>query len=241
MQERSIDLTTPDGVMNTVVVEPEGAGPFPVVLFYMDAFGLREELREMARRLAGMGYLVLMPNLYYRVTREFVMPPGEEGMNHLRAMMARLTIEMVNRDTGALLDHVAQHPRALAKRVGAVGYCMSGPFVFGAADTYPDRIAAIASIHGANMVTERPDSPHLMAPRLRCNTYVACAEIDKWASPADMAELERQLRAGAAPHEMEWYPGAQHGFVFPTRSHAYDRPSAERHWQRLESLFARSL
>ncbi|MGC4396467.1 dienelactone hydrolase family protein [Hydrogenophaga sp. T2] len=241
MQESVIDLNTPDGVMNTERFVPDGPGPHPVVLFYMDAFGVRDELRDMARRLAGLGYLVLMPNLYYRETRRFVLQPGEAGMDILRAMMGRLSIAMVQRDTGAMLDFVDSDRAARRERIGAVGYCMSGPFVIGAADRYPDRIAAIASIHGANMVTEAPDSPHRLAARLRCETYVACAEIDKWAPPAEMAELERQLRASGAPHTLEWYPGAQHGFVFPQRAHAYDAVSAERHWQRLEALFARCL
>ncbi len=241
MTEADIEIPTADGAMNTRVVTPAGAGPHPVVLFYMDAFGVREELHEMARRLAAEGYLVLLPNLYYRETRRFVMKSGEEGMNEMRAMMGRLDIGAVNRDTQALLNALETLPAADARRVGAVGYCMSGPFVFAAATKHPDRIAAIASIHGANMVTERADSPHRMAERLRCETYVACAEVDKWASAADMAVLEGRLRASGAPFRLEWYPGAQHGFVFPSRSGAYERASAERHWQRLFDLFGRRL
>jgi carboxymethylenebutenolidase len=241
MTETDLDIPTVDGAMNTRVASPDGDGPHPVVLFYMDAFGLREELHEMARRLAAKGYLVLLPNLYYRETRRFVMKAGEEGMNQMRAMMGRLRIDLVNRDTRAMLDFVDANPAADARRVGAVGYCMSGPFVFAAAAEFPDRIAAIASIHGANMVTERADSPHRAAARLRCEAYVACAEIDRWASAADMAVLERELQGSGAPFQLEWYPGAQHGFVFPTRSGAYEHASAERHWQRLFDLFGRRL
>jgi len=241
MTETDTDIPTADGAMNTRVVSPDGDGPHPVVLFYMDAFGVREELHEMARRLAAKGYLVLLPNLYYRETRRFVMKAGEEGMNEMRAMMGRLRIDLVNRDTRAMLDFLDTHPVADARRVGAVGYCMSGPFVFAGATEFPDRIAAIASIHGANMVTERADSPHRAAARLRCEAYVACAEVDKWASTADMAVLERELQASGAPFRLEWYPGAQHGFVFPSRSGAYEHASAERHWQRLFDLFARRL
>ncbi len=241
MTETDLDIPTADGAMNTRVVSPGGSGPYPVVLFYMDAFGVRDELHEMARRLAAKGYLVLLPNLYYRETRRFVMKAGEEGMNEMRAMMGRLRIDLVNRDTRAMLDFLDTHPTADAHRVGAVGYCMSGPFVFAAATEFPGRIAAIASIHGANMVTDRTDSPHRAAARLRCEAYVACAEVDKWASSADMAVLERELQASGAPFQLEWYPGAQHGFVFPSRSGAYEHASAERHWQRLFDLFARRL
>ncbi|HSX93314.1 MAG TPA: dienelactone hydrolase family protein [Hydrogenophaga sp.] len=241
MTETDLDIPTADGAMNTRVVSPGGSGPYPVVLFYMDAFGVRDELHEMARRLAAKGYLVLLPNLYYRETRRFVMKGGEEGMNEMRAMMGRLRIDLVNRDTRAMLDFLDTQPTADARRVGAVGYCMSGPFVFAAATEFADRIAAIASIHGANMVTERADSPHRAAERLRCETYVACAEVDKWASTDDMAVLERALQASGAPFRLEWYPGAQHGFVFPSRSGAYEHASAERHWQRLFDLFGRRL
>ena len=139
-------------------------------------------------------------------------------MNEMRAMMGRLRIDLVNRDTRAMLDFLDTHPTADARRVGAVGYCMSGPFVFAAATEFPERIAAIASIHGANMVTERADSPHRAAARLRCEAYVACAEVDKWASTADMAVLERELQASGAPFQLEWYPGAQHGFDGDTRN-----------------------
>jgi carboxymethylenebutenolidase len=110
-----------------------------------------------------------------------------------------------------------------------------------AAAWFPDRLACIASIHGANLVTERPDSPHRMAPRIRCECYFACAEIDRWAPPADIAALEAALQAAGTPHRIEWYAGAQHGFVFPQRAGIYDAAAAERHWERLLDLFARTL
>jgi carboxymethylenebutenolidase len=118
---------------------------------------------------------------------------------------------------------------------------MSGPFVMAAAATFPDRIRSIASIHGANLVTDQPDSAHLMAPKIRCESYFACAEIDKWASPEIVARLEEALKAGGTPYRIEWYPQAQHGFVFPLRAGIYDQPGAERHWERLFDLFGRTL
>ena len=118
---------------------------------------------------------------------------------------------------------------------------MSGPFVMWAAAAFPERLACIASIHGANMATDKPDSPHRMAPQIRCESYFACAEIDKWAPPADIEQLQAALQAAGTPHRIEWYPGAEHGFVFPQRAGIYDRTAAERHWERLFGLFDRTL
>ena len=118
---------------------------------------------------------------------------------------------------------------------------MSGPFVMWAAADFPDRLRVIASIYGANMVTGAPDSPHRMAPKIRCESYFACAEIDKWAPPADIETLQRALQNAGTKHRVEWYPGAQHGFAFPLRAGIYDRAAAERHWERLFSLFRRTL
>lgn len=242
MIERHPDIPTADGAMNSFVVHPEEGGPHPVVLFYMDAPGKREELHDMARRLASVGYYVVLPNLYYRRTREFELKERTpEGMKPMFELMDSLVNAMVVRDTQAMLKFIAGEAAADADRVGAVGYCMSGPFVFAAAAAFPERIRAIASIHGARMVTDRDDSPHRMASRIRCETYVACAETDPWAPPDAMARLQAALDAAGTPYRLEWYPGAQHGFVFPRRAGIYDRASAERHWERLFALFGRNL
>ncbi len=242
MIEHHLDLPTADGAMNTFVVYPDEGGPFPVVLFYMDAPGKREELHDMARRLAAVGYCVVLPNLYYRVTRDFwLQERTDAAMAEMFGFMATLNRHTAEVDTAAMLAYVDQLPQADATRVGAVGYCMSGPLVVWAAAAFPDRLRCIASIYGANMATEQPDSPHRVAEQLRCESYFACAEIDKWASPAQVAQLEAGLQAGGVPHRVEWYPGAQHGFAFPLRAGIYDKPSAERHWVRLFSLFDRQL
>ena len=157
------------------------------------------------------------------------------------AMMATLDAKTTVCDTDAMLRFVDGLAAADASRIGAVGYCMSGPFVMWAATAFPSRIGCIASIHGANMVTDSPDSPHRIAAQVRCESYFACAEIDRWAPPADIEVLEAALIAAAVPHRIEWYPAAQHGFVFPQRAGMYDRPSAERHWERLFDLFDRNL
>jgi carboxymethylenebutenolidase len=242
MIEQHIDIPTADGAMNSFVVFPEEDGPHPVVLFYMDAPGKREELRDMARRLAAVGYFVVLPNLYYRNSRDFWLKERTEAaLAQMFGQMATLNAATTRCDTEALLQFVGTQAAADASRIGAVGYCMSGPFVMWAAAAFPDRLRCIASIHGANMATDAPDSPHRVVPQIRCESYFACAEIDKWAPPADIEQLQAALLAACTPHRIEWYPAVEHGFVFPQRGAIYNRPAAERHWERLFSLFARNL
>ena len=242
MIEHPLDIPTADGAMNSFVVHPEEGGPFPVLLFYMDAPGKREELHEMARRIAAVGYCVVLPNLYYRRSPDFrLMERTEAAMAEMFALMATLTATTTACDTQAMLDCIDTLPAADATRVGAVGYCMSGPFVVWAAAAFPERLRCIASIHGANMATDAPDSPHRAVQNVRCESYFACAEIDKWAPPADILKLQAGLQASGTPHRVEWYPGVEHGFVFPLRAGIYNLAAAERHWERLFSLFERTL
>jgi carboxymethylenebutenolidase len=241
MIEHHVDIPTPDGAMNSFVVHPDEGGPFPVVLFYMDAPGKREELHDMARRIASVGYYVVLPNLYYRVTREFVMVRSEEGFQRMFEMLRGLTIAMVMRDTAAMLAFVDAQPQARSRSIGTVGYCMSGPFVFAAAAAFPERIQCSASIYGAGLVTDRPDSPHLAANQIRGEMYFACAETDKYAPKNQIDALEAHLAASGINYRLEWYPGAEHGFAFPQRDGIYHKPSAERHWARLFGMFRRNL
>jgi carboxymethylenebutenolidase len=241
MIEHHIDIATADGVMNTFVAYPEEGGPFPVVLFYMDAPGKREELHDMARRIAAVGYFVVLPNLYYRRTRDYVLKERTEpAMAVMFEHMHSLGYKTTECDTRAMLQYVDAQAQADARRIGAVGYCMSGPIVVWAAAANPERLRCIASIYGANLVNDKPTSPHRMMSKLRCESYFACAEIDKWASKADIEVLQAALKEAGVPHRVEWYPGAEHGFAFPQRP-AYDKPAAERHWERLFSLFERRL
>ena len=242
MIEHHLDIRSADGAINSFVVHPEEGGPFPVVLFYMDAPGKREELHDMARRIATVGYCVVLPNLYYRRSRDFrLLERTDAAMAEMFAHMGSLDAGTNACDTEALLAYVDGLEAADASRIGAVGYCMSGPFVMWAAAAFPERLSCIASIHGAGMVTPRADSPHLAAREIRCESYFACAEIDRWAPPSDIEQLQAALKAAGTPHRVEWYPGTQHGFVFPQRAGVYDRDAAERHWERLFTLFARRL
>lgn len=242
MIEQQLDIKAADGAMNSLVVHPDEGGPFPVVLFYMDAPGKREELHDMARRLAAVGYFVVLPNLYYRRSRDFKLKERTEAeMAVMFAHMHSLNAATARADTQAMLDFVDAQPMADTARIGAVGYCMSGRFVMWAAAAFPERLRCIASIHGANMATDASDSPHRIAAQVKCESYFACAEIDKWAPPADITKLEAALQAGGVPHRIEWYPAVEHGFVFPQRAGIYNAPAAERHWERLFGLFARNL
>ena len=241
MIEQHLDIPTADGAMNTFVVHPEEGGPFPVVLLYMDAPGKREELHDMARRLATVGYYVVLPNLYYRNSRDYWLKERTEaGMAEMFSLMATLNGRTTEVDTAALLAFADAQPQANASRIGAVGYCMSGPFVMWAAAQFPVRLSCIASIYGARMVTDAPDSPHRMPPKISCECYFACAETDIWAPPSEVQALELALKAAGTRHRIEWYPGTEHGFAFPQRA-VYHKAGAERHWERLFCLFGRAL
>lgn len=224
--------------MNTFVTHPDGRGPFPIVVFYMDAPGKREELHDMARRLASAGYYVMLPNLYYRRVREFVMVP--DARPEMMAHMNSLSNSMVCEDTAALFAFAAEDGAARGGPAGCVGYCMSGPFAFAAAAAFPDRMAAAASIHGVRLCTDALDSPHLDADRIAAELYFACAEHDDWAPAEMIRSLDEHLTRAGAKYRIEWYPGTYHGFVFPARP-VYDPAAADRHWDRILDLFKRNL
>ncbi|XOV84813.1 MAG: dienelactone hydrolase family protein [bacterium] len=238
MQELHTDIPRPDGQMNTFITAPERSGSYPVVIFLMDAPGKREELHDMARRIATVGYYVMLPNLYYRRTREFVMAPDkrEEMFGHMNS----LSNAMVCDDIAALFEFARQDASAADGPAACVGYCMSGPFAFAAAAAFPDRLAASASFHGVRLFSDAADSPHRDADKIKGEVYFGCAETDEWAPPEMVQGLDDYLAGTGIRYEVEWYPGTLHGFVFPQRENIYEKASAERHWERLFALFARN-
>lgn len=246
MIERQLDIATRDGTCGVFIVHPERDGPHPVILFLMDAPAIREELRDMARRLASVGYYVMLPNLYYRagVAELWPFPTEPEALERARErmfeLMGSLSIPLVMSDCQAMLDFADADPAADAARVGAVGYCMSGPYAISTAAAFPDRVRAAASIHGVSLMTDAPDSPHLAARGRDASFYFACAQIDRWFPEEMIPKLAADLTAHGVDAEVETYPAVEHGFVFPLRP-VYDRPSAERHWERLLALFRRRL
>jgi carboxymethylenebutenolidase len=242
MIEQQIDIATKDGASTTFIFHPERGGPHPVVVFLMDAPAIREELRDMARRLATCGYYVMLPNLYYRAG---VMELGPEALvaetparARMGELMAGLSIGHVMDDLDGMLAFVDGEAAARAESVGTVGYCMSGRFAVCAAGHRPERVKATASIYGVRLVTEDARSPHLIAEAGPAEFSFACAEHDTWA-PLDMVEQLRTELA-RANGEVELYPGVHHGFAFPQRA-AYDKAAAERHWERIIALFRRRL
>ena len=242
MIDRELDIQTADGAMNTFVTHPEEGGPHPVVLFYMDAPGKREELHDMARRLGSVGYCVVLPNLYYRRVRDFKMVTGDDDARRIMfEHMNSLDRAKILTDTAAMLKFAAGEKAARTDKVGVVGYCMSGPFIFWAAAEHPDRVAAAASFHGVRLCTDSPESPHRFADKIKGELYVGCAQTDSYAPPEMIAALDAHLRTTPLRYRIETYPETQHGFVFPKREGMYQKAGAERHWERLLALFRRNL
>lgn len=242
MIDQQIEIPTRDGHTTTFISHPERDGPHPVILFYMDAPAIREELRDMARRLATSGYYVMLPNLYYRagVMELGPLPTDPEAPERKRMfeLMASINIPLVMEDTRALLAYAAGQAAARKDLVGSVGYCMSGRYAINAATHFPDRVKAAASIYGTHLATDQPDSPHLAASKTKAELYFGCAETDIYA-PMELIEKLKQAMQGANA-EVEIYPGTHHGFAFPKRP-VYDRDAAERHWERLLALYRRNL
>jgi carboxymethylenebutenolidase len=243
MIERTIDIPTKDGKTTTFIVHPERGGPHPVIFFYMDAPAIREELRDMARRFATVGYYVLLPNLYYRSGVMELGPlsrdPNDPGRKRMMELMGSLSISKIMDDTCALLAFVDEDPAAKKNKMGAVGYCMSGQYAINAAAQFPDRFTAAASIYGVLLITDKPDSPHVMAHKAKqAELYFACAEIDHWMPVENIEALRESLKGLNA--EVEFCPKVEHGFAFPQRP-AYNKEAAERHWERLYALWKRNL
>ncbi len=244
MIEETVDIATRDGAMETFLCRPE-RGEHPPVLFLMDAPGIREELRDMARRLASVGYCVLLPNLYYRAGRDTKYGPdvlvhGSPEHQRMRAVRTRMTIPPVMEDVATMIAFADARPGVKRGGVGVHGYCMSGPYALAAAARYPDRVAAAASFYGTWLVSDAVESPHLSLGRIAGEAYIACAEIDELAPLPMVAEMRALFEKAGSPGEIELYPGVHHGFAFPQRK-VYDKPTAERHWERLIALYRRRL
>jgi carboxymethylenebutenolidase len=242
MIDQQIEIPTKDGHTTTFITHPERGGPFPVIIFYMDAPAIREELRDMVRRLGTSGYYVVLPNLYYRsgVMELGPLPADPDAPERKRMfqLMNSINISLVMEDTRALLAYAEGQSAANTKIVGTVGYCMSGRYAINAATHFADRVKAAASVYGTHLATDQPDSPHLAAQKTKAELYFACAETDIYA-PMEIIEKVKHRMQGANA-EVEIYPGTHHGFAFPKRP-VYDRNAAERHWERLVALYRRNL
>lgn len=244
MIEQQIEIVTPDGRMNTFICHPERDSPHPTIIFFMDAPGIREELRDMARRLGTVGYYVMLPNLYYRSNVEELASAAAGASVDVRQkalhLMTTINIPMVMQDVDALLAFAGQDQAASRGPMGCVGYCMSGQYAINAAVRHKERIRAAASIYGVALVSDKPDSPHLAPQHTDARLYFGCAENDSYAPQELIDQLRAELAAKGGNAEVEMYPGAAHGFAFPSRA-VYDKAAAERHWERLFALFGTAL
>ena len=245
MRGVAVDIRTPDGIADCHLFTASGGIPAPGIIFYMDGPGIRPALFEMAQRLADAGYAVLLPNMYYRAgpavpfdhAALFVEGPERTRM---MAMLQSVTPASSMRDTGAYLDFLDAQALVRPGKTGCVGYCMGGGIALTAAGTFPDRIAAAASIHGGRLATDAPDSPHQLAAKMRGKIYVGVAGIDPWLAPGETERLKAALNFAGVDAAIETYPAVKHGFAPPDMP-AYDHDASERHWKRLLEFFGNAL
>ncbi|MDO9223909.1 MAG: dienelactone hydrolase family protein [Caulobacter sp.] len=244
--EKEVDVKTADGVADAALYYPEGKGKWPTVLIWTDVVGLRQAFRDMGRRLAGEGYVVLVPNVYYRVRRspvidgsfDFSKPDDRAKLVPLRAS---LTPEGVDRDAIAYLAFLDGQPQTNTKRkAGVQGYCMGGPLSVRTAAAVPDRIAAVGSFHGGGLVTDQPTSPHLLLPKTKAEYLIAVADNDDRQDPTVKDKLGAAMTAAGRPHKIEVYTGASHGWCVPG-SAVYNEAAAEKAWSALLAMYRRAL
>ncbi|MEV0495368.1 dienelactone hydrolase family protein [Streptomyces atratus] len=244
----AVNIPTPDGVADAYLAHPDDGGRHAAVLLYMDAFGLRPHLKKMADRLAGAGYTVLVPNVFYRHGRapvvelpDFIDPAQRpELFQRIVPLVRSLTPEPAMRDADAYLRWLAACPQVTDGPVGITGYCMGAALALRTAGTYPDRVAAIAGFHGGHLAPDTPDSPHVLADRITAEVYFGHADQDQAMPPEQIDRLEKALTAAGVRHHGEVYPGTHHGYTQADTA-AYNPDAAERHWTALLDLLARTL
>lgn len=240
MQDRELDIETPEGRMKTFIYNPEHDGPHPVVLYLMDAPSIRPALKDMAVRLASAGYYVMLPYLFYRggPYREF--GQSDEDMHARRELMDTVDPTNIISDAEALLAFADADPAARGGDIGAVGFCMSGGLVISLARAMPDRVAAVASIHGAWLVRDTPDSPHLGLDPVRAEVYLGWCDNDATAPQEHVPIMRDALDTAGVTYCLDWLTDAVHGYA-PPGGERYNRAASELHWERVHSLFRRHL
>ena len=241
----NVEVTTPDGTADCYFVHPS-TGTHPGVLIWPDALGLRPAFEQMGRRLAESGYSVLVVNPYYRTERAPVLPEGasfqdEDTRNTIFALMGSLNAETHFADARAFIAYLdAQDPVDTSRKVGTMGYCMGGPITMRTAAAVPDRVGAGASFHGGGLVTDQPDSPHLLVGDMQAHYLFAIAENDDESDPEAKNVLREVFDSAGLPAEIEVYAGALHGWCPPDMP-VYNEAQAERAWSRLLVLFENAL
>ena len=246
MPAKTVQIPTPDGQADAFAAFPADGAPHPGVLLYPDAFGVRPELEERARRLAEHGYFVLVPNLYYRYAPAPVPDlPEHIGAEVRPAVIARLmpwieahTPERILRDADAHLGFLATHPEAGPGPVAVIGYCIGAALALRTAAAHPGRVAAVAGFHPGLLVTDESDSPHRLLAGLTAEAHFGLSENDM--RPETVDELNRALAAAGVSYSTEIYPGSVHGYTMADTD-AFNPSAAQRHWDRLLALLGRSL
>ena len=245
MNSSTIDVATPDGVADCYLTRPAGDGAHPCVLFMIDAIGLRPRIEEMADRIAAEGYIVLAPNVFYRAGRAPLWEtpdlhdPDSRGrfMQSLGPLMGALTPAAIAADGGAYLDKLGEFSEG---PVGATGYCFGGRLGWTIAAAHPNRVAALGGFHTGQMVTDKEDSPHLLAPSIRADVYWGHADQDPSMTAENIPTLDHAMDAAGVPHTTELYEGAQHGYTMSDMG-AYNEAAAERHFEALFALLRRTI
>ncbi|MDT5322833.1 MAG: carboxymethylenebutenolidase [Mycobacterium sp.] len=237
-------VTTPDGSCTVRLFTPDGEGPWPGVVMYPDAGGTRETLADMAAKLAGFGYAVLLPDVYYRHGdwAPFDMATAfndDDERKRLMSMIGSITQDNMATDAAAFFDYLAGRPEVSGNEFGTTGYCMGGRTSFVVAGRLPDRVAAAASFHGGGLVTDGAESPHLRADQIQAAVYVGGAENDGSFTADHAEQLEKALTAAGVEHKIETYSAA-HGYAVPD-NRSYDPDAAERHWTATREFFAANL
>jgi carboxymethylenebutenolidase len=251
--DTTIEVHTPDGACDAAFIHPT-TGAYPGVIVWPDAFGLRPVLRDMGKRLAAAGYAVIVPNPFYRVARAPVFTDvssfnfqNPEDRAKLQPLMGSISAPgAAEKDARALVDFLDAQPQVdRSKKIGTQGYCMGGPLVVKTAAAVPDRIGAGASFHGGGLVTAKPDSPHLLAPKIKARMYFGIAANDDKNQPDAKDRLREAFAAAHVPAEIEVY-GSNHGWCIadmPLQNGVpiYNKADAERAWGKLVALYAVAL
>jgi len=243
--EKDVSITTPDGTCDAALIYPSGSGTWPAVIMWPDIMGLRPVFRDMGKRLAAQGYVVLVPNPFYRSKKAPVLEgtvdfSNREAMAPLFAYRNAITDDGVDKDAVALIAFLDKQPQtAKAKKVGVQGYCMSGPFAFRASAAVPNRVGGVASFHGGGLTTTTPNSPHLLIPKSKASFLVAIAKNDDAQQPTSKTILADAFKAAGRPAVVEVFEG-NHGWTVPG-SAAYNEPAAEKAWAELTKLYKANL
>jgi carboxymethylenebutenolidase len=251
--ETNVEITTPDGTCNAAFIHPAG-GSHPGVLIWTDAFGLRPSMREMGKRLAAQGYSVLVPNPFYRVGKETFFEDASsvdfaKDRGKIQPLMASVTADgNAEKDAVAYIAFLdAQKQVNKSKKIGTQGYCMGGGLVMRTAATVPDRVGAGGSFHGGGLVTDKPNSPHLLAPKIKAKMYFGVAHSDDKTQPDAKDKLKEAFMAANNPAQIEVYKTCFHGWCVPDMpkqadgSPTYDKAEAEKAWAKLTALYKGAL